>query len=194
MPKTMHRIPWRKPQRPPGRALVLQRLVAEHGWTRGAEIGVLSGRTFLHLLRTCPGLSLIGVDLWEHQPGADNEHGGRSYVHYDLRGFELNLREQTRVFGDRARLIKGPSVEVAASIPDESLDFVFIDADHTEEGVTADIKAWTPKLKPAGWLTGHDTHFPSVRAVIDRLLPGWTQRADHVWTIPKGETCSTSSA
>ena len=189
MSKTMHRTAWRKPLRPPGRALVLQRLVAEHGWTRGAEIGVLSGRTFRHLLWTCPGLSLIGVDLWEPQPGADNDRGGRSYAHYDLRGFELNLREQTRAFGDRARLIKGPSVAVASTIPDETLDFVFIDADHTEEGAAADIEAWAPKLKPTGWLTGHDTHFPSVRSVIDKVLPGWTQHDDHVWTIPKSGTC-----
>jgi predicted O-methyltransferase YrrM len=35
-------------------------------------------------------------------------------------------------------------------------DFVFLDADHSYEGCKADIAAWAPKIKPGGWLGGHD--------------------------------------
>ena len=39
---------------------------------------------------------------------------------------------------------------------DEYFDLVYIDADHTYESVKDDIAAWFPKVKPGGWITGHD--------------------------------------
>ena len=50
---------------------------------------------------------------------------------------------------------------------DESVDFVFIDADHSYEGVKKDILAWWPKVKLGGIMAGHDYgwHEPIQRAV-----------------------------
>ena len=48
---------------------------------------------------------------------------------------------------------------------------MFIDADHTFEGVTSDIVAWGPKLKPGGLISGHDYYFFSVAMAANRLLP-----------------------
>ena len=56
----------------------------------------------------------------------------------------------------------------------DSLDFVFIDGDHSTEAVTADIEAWLPKLKPDGVLAGHDAARESVRSgVRSRLGKKW---------------------
>ena len=44
----------------------------------------------------------------------------------------------------------------AKAFNDESVDFVFIDADHRYNFVYADIRNWLPKVKPGGWLGGHD--------------------------------------
>jgi predicted O-methyltransferase YrrM len=52
--------------------------------------------------------------------------------------------------------IVGKSVEVAESYEDESIDFLFLDADHVEESVYADLCAWWPKIKPNGVFAGHD--------------------------------------
>lgn len=48
------------------------------------------------------------------------------------------------------------SSTAAEDYADESIDFVFIDADHTYEGVKKDILAWMPKVKVGGILAGHD--------------------------------------
>ena len=39
---------------------------------------------------------------------------------------------------------------------DGSLDFVYIDGDHTLKGTNTDLAAWWPKLRPGGWLCGDD--------------------------------------
>jgi hypothetical protein len=76
---------------------------------------------------------------------------------------------------------------MACSVRPFSLDFVFIDGDHTEAGVERDIRAWVPIIRPGGWLLGHDHHWATVRRVIDRLCPGWTDEGEAVWSIPVGE-------
>ena len=39
---------------------------------------------------------------------------------------------------------------------DNSLDFVFIDANHTFEYVVNDIAEWSKKVRPGGIISGHD--------------------------------------
>jgi hypothetical protein len=52
--------------------------------------------------------------------------------------------------------IKSGSAAAAANFADQSVDFVFIDADHVYDRVKEDILAWLPKVKPGGIIAGHD--------------------------------------
>jgi len=66
------------------------------------------------------------------------------------------------------------SLEAAAQFVDESIDFVYIDANHRYEDVCDDIKAWLPKVKDGGLIGGHDYAEPSCgvqEAVIDTFGP-----------------------
>lgn len=68
------------------------------------------------------------------------------------------------------------SVNAAKHQADGSLDFVFIDADHTYESVLADIDAWLPKVRSGGILAGHDY----VNAPWSGVIRAVTERFDRI--------------
>ena len=64
--------------------------------------------------------------------------------------------------------MKKSSVEAAPELEDGSLDFVFIDANHSYDAVKNDIIAWAPKVRSGGVLCGHDYNsFPGVQKAVD---------------------------
>lgn len=160
---------------------VISDLIKRMGWTRGAELGAYDGRCMGRLLARHPGLHMIGVDLWAPQPGND---GPEDYALWPHKVHEDQCRRRVQVFGSRADLIKAGTVGAAMHVPEGSLDFVFIDADHSEQAVRADIAAWAPKLKGSGWLIGHDINWPGVRAAVEATLPGYVIGPNVTWMRP----------
>lgn len=70
---------------------------------------------------------------------------------------EMFIRNMTeRNLMDVIVLMEKSSLEACKEFGDESVDLVFIDADHRYSAVKEDIKCWYKKLKPGGVLCGHD--------------------------------------
>lgn len=158
-------------------------LAEQHGWKRGAEIGVLRGKTLFALLDAVPGLSMIGVDQWKHIPLRADENA-ETYVDFNMPALGHDVKRRARLYGNRCRILEGDSATMARAVTPASLDFVFIDGDHTEAGVERDIRAWLPTIRPGGKLLGHDAHWETVRRVIDRMCPKWSDYGEAVWGIP----------
>lgn len=59
-------------------------------------------------------------------------------------------------FGRRAVMIRELSEDAARLFANGSLDFVYIDADHSHDGTLQDVLRWAPKVKRGGVLAGHD--------------------------------------
>lgn len=111
------------------------------------EVGVWKGASMAFLLseakRLGKDLKIVGVDHFQ----------GDSVLPPTSRDeCERNLERAKYPYF----VAEKPSVEAAAEVPDGSLAFVFIDAAHDYESVTADIAAWLPKVRPGGLLAGHD--------------------------------------
>ncbi len=177
----------RRRKRRTARAAVLGALIRDHGLQDGimAELGVFRGDTFFYLLDRFPNLSLVGVDTWEwgarDAKGTGQDDGARSYRESPLPDFEADIRADLPAYGARAAVLKSRTVDAARSYPDRHFDIVFIDADHTYEGVCADITAWRGKVRPGGILCGHDIDMPSVRAAVTESLAGWFCPGEVIW-------------
>src|SRR6185437_9016851 len=79
--------------------------------------------------------------------------------------------EKCATFGifDLVTIFNSTSVNAAKQVADSSLDFVFIDGDHLAVAVAADIAAWRPKIKPDGWIGGHDFNYESVQKSVRKV-------------------------
>lgn len=65
--------------------------------------------------------------------------------------------------------VRMPSTEASKLYPNESLDFVFIDAGHDYQSVTDDLTNWYPKIKTGGIIAGHDyfSEWPEVVLAVN---------------------------
>jgi predicted O-methyltransferase YrrM len=156
-------------------------LVQRNDWRAGAEIGLAAGQTSRYLLAHNPDLHMIGVDSRMAFPG---HAGPDDFEQWDHAWLNDATMQALAPYADRFVMFTKLSVDAAEGVPDASLDFVFIDADHSEAACRADIIAWLPKIRADGWITGHDISWPSVARAVDDMIPGYQIGPDVVWFRP----------
>jgi hypothetical protein len=158
----------------------------------GVEVGVLTAKLAVPLLRERPLLTLYLVDLWAPPaPGSSYARTPDDHARKSAEGHERDYRltlKRVAFAGDRARVLRVDSAAGVALAP--ALHFAFIDADHSREGVVRDIDACLPKIRPGGWLGGHDYGhplFPGVRRAVDAAFGTRVELdADRTWFVRIG--------
>lgn len=179
----------------PARFETIAGWVNKLSWTSGVELGVFDGRTHFYLIENCPKLSLIGIDLWgaavkTFTPTMSGERCNCRYCNetrFSRRGVDVGQLEKAVLErsrkSPRSRMVKAATAESADLV--DAVDFVFVDADHSREGVMADILAWKGKVRPGGRLIGHDWNMQSVRDAVAATLPDEDLHTgdDHLWWI-----------
>lgn len=153
----------------------------------GVEIGSWVGYTATLMLDSTPELTLTCVDTFLGSPsdmtGKLREAAGEISCDPDI--IRTVFNRNTERFGDRCKVMRMDSLDAAEQFEDETLDFVFIDADHTYEGCKADILAWLPKLKRTGVICGHDYSeaFPGVVRAVDEIFGNTVETQRLVWMV-----------
>lgn len=122
----------------------------ELGFKIGVEVGVRDGGYSFILCRDIPGLKLYGIDPYEVHEG---------YLDHTLQSsldkFEKIAREKLAPY-PTYDFIKDYSIDAVKGFTDESLDFVYIDGDHSFWSVAFDIEWWGKKVKKGGIISGDD--------------------------------------
>lgn len=138
----------------------LRYLIEKNNFNTMIEVGIDTGKSTFYLLDNIPDLKIIAIDT-------------------DTKKFyNTDTKEK---YGDRLIPMEGFSYIVADQIKDQSVDLVFIDADHSYESVKKDILKFTPKLKTNGLLTGHDIDYPGVNKAVNELIKEFDVGPNFVW-------------
>jgi predicted O-methyltransferase YrrM len=165
----------------PKQAVALGGLIEKEKLTNGVELGVFWGETTFYLMDKFPNLRLVGIDLWEPVVWGDkNDDGYRTYEQFPLNQYYEDVKEKTKKYPNLV-IIKSDTVKAAELFSDNYFDFVFIDADHTYDGVKRDIEAWLPKVTK--FVVGHDIHMDGVRKAVIERFGTYTELDNFVWYI-----------
>jgi len=127
-------------------------LLGELGFKIGAEIGVSKGRYSKWLFHGIKGLKLYCIDPWEVYDEYTELHDKSGQPMFD--GYYEETKERLKNYN--AELIRKYSMDAVKDFEDNSLDFVFIDGNHSFEYVIEDIVAWSKKVRSGGIISGHD--------------------------------------
>lgn len=118
------------------------------------EVGVYQGDFAEAVLQLCSSITkYYMVDPWKHlddwnKPSNQDDAKFEEY-------FRL-AKEKTEFAASRRVILRGKTTDVIDQIPDQELDFAYIDGDHTLKGIAIDLVRVYPKVRVGGYLGGDD--------------------------------------
>ncbi len=132
-----------------------------------AELGVFEGEFSKEIYNRCNPKKLFLVDLFQGYFGSGDKDGkNHHYVQLEEEHKKLMSEYES---DDSVEIIKSSTIDFLNSIENDSLDVVYIDADHDYLPVKNDLILSYQKVKTNGLICGHDyvPHTQAKRAVDD---------------------------
>ena len=116
--------------------------------TEACEVGVWKGDFAKHLLSKVDDIEkYIFVDPWRNLP---NWNKPLNVSNVEFEKVRNEAFEKNKLYFDKIKELRLPTKEAVKQIEDASLDFVYIDGDHTLRGITIDLISILPKIKKVG--------------------------------------------
>lgn len=125
----------------------LAELFGELGYMTGAEVGVRTGGYSKVLLDNNPNVKLFCIDPWKAYQRVTQEAQD---------GYLKKCVDKLSVYGERVSIMRMTSMEAFLQIPDDSLDFVYLDGCHEFDHIMMDLIMWSRKVRYGGIVSGHD--------------------------------------
>jgi hypothetical protein len=119
-----------------------------------AEIGVWKGDFAANILASISHLEIyFMIDPWANLPDWNKPYNVKPEI---FESIYQEMLDKTDFATEKRKILRGRTKEVIHKIPDESLDFIYIDGDHTLRGITIDLITLWPKIKQGGFIGGDD--------------------------------------
>ena len=118
-----------------------------------AEIGVFKGEYAEYLLETFNPYKLILIDPWKNEMICSGDQDGNNVNYYNGSDLYNHVLDK---FKKNENVIILRKTSDNAFIETRTLDMVYIDGDHSYEGVRCDLELAAQWVKKGGWICGHD--------------------------------------
>ena len=144
------------------RWVVLQELLCKKNPKVGAEIGIFKGKMTFEMLKRLPSITMYyAIDPWlwypDYKISVKTENQKRWNQKVMDRNYNFFMNEmKDKGFQKKIKVLKMKGENASKSIPDGSLDWIFIDGNHGYEYVKKDCMLYIPKIKKGGLMSGHD--------------------------------------
>jgi hypothetical protein len=140
----------------------------------GVEIGSYRGDFSQMILDAIKPQALMLIDPYEtvakykYDSGFPTAYSNTADLEF------INNRFKSEIENKVVWVIKQYSFNIAPTVPDKCLNFIYIDGSHLYEDVKRDLNDWLPKLKQGGLVCGHDyvnlQDFGVIQAVDEFIL------------------------
>lgn len=118
------------------------------------EVGVWKGDFTEQILQACGAIErYYMIDPWANLPDWNKPFNVAPQMFDEI---YLEAMRKTAFASGKIVTLRGRTKEVIDEIPDRSLDFAYIDGDHTLRGITIDLMKVLPKVKEGGIIGGDD--------------------------------------
>jgi len=118
------------------------------------EVGIWKGEYAQQILKQCEFIQrYYMIDPWANLPDWNKPFNVSPEVFEEV--YEEAMTK-TEFAAAKRVVLRGRTKEVIATIPDNFLDFAYIDGDHTLRGITVDLIKILPKMKEGGLIGGDD--------------------------------------
>ena len=135
-----------------------------------AELGVFRGEFSEIILNKLEPSELFLVDIFPPEM-CSGDKDGNNIVYDNLEKYHEILTKKYKR-SKKVKVIKSTTIAFLETIDDEYLDAVYIDADHSYDGVKNDLELSFKKVKTGGVIMGHDyttSMFPGVVKAVDEF-------------------------
>jgi hypothetical protein len=118
------------------------------------EVGVWKGDFAKELLERCDFIErYYMIDPWANLPDWNKPFNVKQQAFDEV---YAEAMKKTAFATKKITVLRGKTANVIDKIADQSLDFVYIDGDHTLRGITIDLIQTLPKVKDGGFIGGDD--------------------------------------
>jgi|APCry1669189567_1035234.scaffolds.fasta_scaffold38166_1 predicted O-methyltransferase YrrM len=132
----------------------------------GCEIGVCRGYNIKHLLDCVPQvIKIYAIDPWKIHNELQVDFS-RQVSQDEVNEWKNIALAVLQPLGDRVVILEKTAKEAQSDIPDSSLDFIFIDGDHSYDAVLDDCMTYWSKVRSSGIFSGHDWNFGTVQSAV----------------------------
>jgi len=164
----------------------LIKLFSELEYKKGAEVGVAEGDFSEYICKTINDGHLYSIDSWG------------SELNEDPRGklIGLNLAKsrykeaKEKLSKYNCSIIKDISMSAVLAITKESLDYVYIDGNHTFDFIMQDLIEWGKRVRSNGIISGHDYYHFRWSGVVEAVEIYTKMHKIYEWYITDERTPS----